>query len=87
MCTVSFAKVTEISVPVRYFMPLAWAAARRAVLAADLVVVGQGPEFDTVGRGALGERFGRQGAVGDDGVAVEIGVEDGGHASILFRIE
>jgi hypothetical protein len=27
MCTVSSAKVTEISVPVRYFMPLAWAAA------------------------------------------------------------
>jgi hypothetical protein len=27
MCTVSPAKVTEISVPVRYFMPCAWAAA------------------------------------------------------------
>ncbi len=58
MCTVSPAKVTEISVPVRYFMPCARAAARGAVLAADLVVVGQRPQLDAVGRGARRQRFG-----------------------------
>ncbi|MCY1374872.1 hypothetical protein D9M69_622430 [compost metagenome] len=56
---------------------------QRAGLATDLVVVGQRPEFHPVGLGALRERLGREGAVGDDGMAVEVGVEHMGHRFIL----
>ena len=56
-----------------------------AVLAADLVVVGQRPELDAVGGGARGQRFGRQRAVGHHGVAMQVGVQDRGHGSILGR--
>ncbi|MCY1308542.1 hypothetical protein D9M70_585570 [compost metagenome] len=58
-----------------------------AVLTADLVVVGEGPELDPVGGGAGGQRFGRQCAVGDHGVAVKIGIENGGHPAILGGLE
>ena len=54
-----------------------------ACLAADFIVVGQGPEFDAIVFGPLGQGFGCQGAVGDHGVAVQVGVEDGGHPGIL----
>ena len=46
-----------------------------AVLAAEFVVVGQGPELHAAIEGALGQGFGFEGAVGDGGVAVEVGVE------------
>jgi hypothetical protein len=58
-----------------------------AVLAADFVVVGEGPELDPVGGRARGQRFGRQCAVGDHGVAVKIGIENGGHPAILWGLE
>ena len=54
-----------------------------AVLAADLVVVGQRPQVDAIAGGAHGEFFGRQCAVGHHGVAVQVGIENGGHRSIL----
>jgi hypothetical protein len=38
-------------------------------------MVGQGPQLHTVAAGTLGQRFGCEGAVRDDRVAVEIGVE------------
>ena len=42
--------------------------------AADLVVVGQCPQLDTVRFGACRKRFGLERAVGDSGVAVEVSV-------------
>ena len=54
-----------------------------AVLAADLVVVGQRPQFDAVGGGARGQLFGRQGAVGHHGVAMQVGVQLRVHARIV----
>jgi hypothetical protein len=58
-----------------------------AVLAAHLVVIGERPQLDPVGRRTRGQFFGRQGAVGDHGMAVQIGVEDGGHIVILLGLE
>jgi hypothetical protein len=46
-------------------------------------VIGQRPKFNPVGLGPFGQRFGGEGAVRDDGVAVEIGVQDGVHTGIL----
>ena len=57
------------------------------VLAPDLVVVGQRPEFHAVGFGALRQLLGFEGAVRDDGMAMEIGVEDVGHGFILGLTE
>jgi len=54
-----------------------------ACLAANFVVVGQGPQVHAVGFGALRQRLGRERAVGHDGVAVEIGVEYVGHTVIV----
>ncbi len=45
-----------------------------AGLSAHFIVVGQCPEFNAVVFGALGQHFGGERAVGDVGVAVEIGV-------------
>ena len=53
-----------------------------ALLAAEFIVVGQRPQFHAVGMGALGQRFGGEGAVGDVAVAVEVGV-DQVHGRIL----
>ena len=50
--------------------------AARAPLAADLVVVGQRPELDAVRLGARRERFGLERAVGNGGMAVQVGVHD-----------
>ena len=49
----------------------------RALLAAELVVVGERPELDAVGLGARGERLGLERAVGDGRMAVQVGVHDG----------
>jgi len=57
-----------------------------AVLATDLVVVGQRPELHPVGFGARRQRLGRQRAVGHHGVAMQVGVEDGSHEFILGRV-
>jgi hypothetical protein len=46
-------------------------------LAADFIMVGQRPEFDTVFGCAFGQRFGLHGAVRDDAVAVQVGIEIG----------
>ena len=48
----------------------------RALLAAGFVMVGQRPEFNPAGVGALGQGFGGQGAVGNVGVRMQIGVEE-----------
>jgi hypothetical protein len=45
-----------------------------ALLAADLVVIGQRPQFDAVGRGARGEGLGLERAVGNRRVAVQVGI-------------
>ena len=82
MWTVSPAKVTEISVPVRYFMPCACAAAAARCCPPTLVVVGQGPELDAIGGRAGGQLLRGQGAVGNDGVTVQVGIENG-HRPIL----
>ena len=50
-----------------------------AVLPAYFVVVGQRPQFHTVGLGAFSQGFGGEGAVGDDGVAVQVGVHHANH--------
>jgi hypothetical protein len=47
-----------------------------ALLAANFVMVGKCPQFDAIGFGAGGQGFGGQSAVGDDRVAVEVGVKD-----------
>ena len=54
-----------------------------AVLAAHFVVVGQRPQFHTVGFGALGQGFRGQGAIRYNGVAVEVGVLNSSHPAIL----
>ena len=54
-----------------------------AVLAADLIMVCQRPQFDTVGLGAFGQGFGGQGSIGHHRVAVEVGIENGCHTAIL----
>ena len=56
----------------------------RALLAAELVVVGQRPELDAVGLRARGERLGLERAVGDGGVAVQIGVHRSAAAEGAF---
>ena len=53
-----------------------------ALLAADFVMVGQRPKFYPVGMRAGGEFLGRERAVRDDGMAMQICVEYV-HASIL----
>ena len=53
------------------------------VLAADLVVVGQRPEIHAVGMGPCGQCLGRERAVRDHGVAVEVGVQRKIHGFIL----
>ena len=53
------------------------------VLAADLVVVSQCPQLHAIGARALSQCLGGEGAIGNDRVAMEIGVEDGSHATIL----
>jgi hypothetical protein len=50
---------------------------RCAQLAADFVMVGQGPEFDAVDSRPAGQLFQGQGPIGHDGVAVKIGIENG----------
>ena len=52
-------------------------------LAANFVMVGQGPELNTVFCGPLRQRFGCQRAVGYYGMAMKIGVLDGSHTPIL----
>ena len=73
-------------------MPSAERGVAGALLAADLVVVGQRPQLDAVGRGACGEGFGFERAVGDGRVAVQVGIGQmttavarggGGHAAIV----
>jgi hypothetical protein len=49
----------------------------RSLLAAELVVVGEGPELDAVRLGTGGERFRLERPVGDLGVAVQVGVHRG----------
>ena len=56
---------------------------RGAVLATDLVMVGQGPQLDPVGFGACRQCFGRQSPVGNHRVAVQVGVQVSGHQTIL----
>jgi hypothetical protein len=46
-----------------------------ALLAAELVVIGQGPQLDAVGLGPRRQRFGCQRAVGDQRMAVQVGVQ------------
>ena len=47
-----------------------------AVLAANFVVVGQGPQLHAVGFGAHGQLLWGQGAVRDDRMAVQVGVQN-----------
>jgi hypothetical protein len=54
----------------------------RAVLAADFIMVGQRPQLDPIRGGAGSQLFRCERAIGYDGVAVKVGIEDG-HASIL----
>ncbi len=44
------------------------------LLTADLVVIRQGPKLDSVGSRAGGQLFRSEGAVGDDGVGMQVGV-------------
>ena len=53
------------------------------LLAAHFVVVGQGPKLYAIGLGALGQCFGREGAVRHHRVAVKVGIEYGAHGFIL----
>ncbi|MDT4863942.1 hypothetical protein FQZ97_986770 [compost metagenome] len=53
------------------------------ILSPEFIVVGQGPQLHAVGLGALRQRLGREGAVGDDGVAVQVGVGQCVHRVIL----
>ena len=50
----------------------------RTLLSPDFVVVGQGPQLDAVGMCPCGQGFGCECAVRHHGVAVQIGVQDGG---------
>jgi len=52
------------------------------VLSTDLVMVGEGPQFDPEVFCALGQDFGGERSVRDDGVAVQVSVENG-HTPIL----
>jgi hypothetical protein len=49
-------------------------------------MVSQCPQVDSMGLGTLGQCFGRQGTVGYDGVAVEVGIKNRGHVWILGAI-
>ena len=53
--------------------------------AADLVMVGQGPQLHPVGAGPGGQILGAERAVGHDRVAVQVGVEEAGavHRAIV----
>ena len=55
----------------------------RLLLAADLVVIGQRPQIDPVGRRTRRQLLGRERAIGRGGVAVQVGVEGEGHRAIL----
>ena len=46
-----------------------------AHLTVDLVMIGQCPQLHPIAVRALGQFFGMQGAVGDDGMAMQVGVE------------
>ena len=46
-------------------------------LTANFIVVGERPQLHTVGVGTCCQRLGRECSVGDNGVAMQIGVEDG----------
>jgi hypothetical protein len=48
-------------------------------------MVGEGPQFDPEVFCALGQDFGGERPVGDDGVAVQVSVEDG-HNPILGAV-
>jgi hypothetical protein len=50
------------------------------MLATNLIVVGQRPELHAIRSGALGKFFRGQGPVGNDGVAMQVGIQDGHHA-------
>ena len=50
----------------------------RFVESAQIVVIGERPQFDAIGRGARGERGRRQDAVGVAGVTVQIGIHNFG---------
>ena len=56
---------------------------RRTRLTAHFVVVCQGPELHSVGFGARGQSLRGQGSFGHHGVAMKVGVLQGGHACIL----
>ena len=56
---------------------------RGTVLAADLVVIGQRPQLHAVAMGARGQCLGRERAVGDDGMAMQVGVEQMRHQGIV----
>ena len=58
MCTVSPAKVTEISHAAQVRQAERERRVACAALAAELVVVGQRPQLDAVGLGARGQRLG-----------------------------
>ena len=67
-------------------MPWARRSRGGTVLAADFVVVGQCPQLDAVGLGARGQLLGCQGAVGDDGMAMQVGVESGVHRCSILGV-
>jgi len=53
------------------------------VLARHFVVVGESPQLDAAGVGAGGDHLGLESAVGDGGMAVEVGVQRGvGHTQL-----
>ena len=52
-------------------------------LSANLVMVGERPQLHAMGMGPLGNRFRGECAVRNNGVAVEVGVQYGGHHPIL----
>jgi len=53
-----------------------------ALLATNFIVIGQSPQFNAVARGAFSQSLGFEGAVGDDGMAMQVSVKYG-HAPIL----
>ena len=56
---------------------------QRTGLATNFIVVSQRPQFHTIGFGTGRQVFGGQGAIRDNGVAMQVGVQYVGHASIL----
>ena len=69
-------EVTEISVPVQQVQSIQQtSAAWRAHSWPAIVVVGQGPDCCTACLGAATQGQGPSGAIGDGGVAVEVGVQ------------